>query len=100
MVVKKEIKHDDYVNVIETNEALKKEVVSIRSFNHQLYTFKQQKIALTSFYDNMQMIDNSNCITYGYNPKKNKSKFQMQHQTRNICSMTPRRCYLMQCLEV
>ena len=43
MVVKTEIKHDGYVNVIETNEALKKEVVSIRSFNHHLYTFKQQK---------------------------------------------------------
>ena len=43
VVVKKEINRDDYVNDIETNEALKKEVVSIRSVNHQLYTFKQQK---------------------------------------------------------
>ena len=39
MVVKRESKHDDYVNVIE-NKALEKEVVSIRSFNHQLYTFE------------------------------------------------------------
>ncbi|MFM7982164.1 MAG: hypothetical protein ACKPKO_22880, partial [Candidatus Fonsibacter sp.] len=31
VVVKKEIKHDDYVNVIETNNALTKEVMSIRS---------------------------------------------------------------------
>ena len=68
VVVKKEIKHDDYVNVIETNNALTKEVMSIRSFNHQLYTFKQQKIALTSFYDKMQMIDKINCVPYGYNP--------------------------------
>ena len=63
VVVKKEIKHDDYVHAIETNEALRKEVVSISSFSHQLYSFKQQKIALTLFYDKMKMIDN-----IGYNP--------------------------------
>ena len=68
VVIKKEIKHDKYANVTETNEALKKEVVSIRSFNHQLYTCKQHEIALTLFYDKMQMIDNINSIPYGYNP--------------------------------
>ena len=67
VVAKTQIKHDNYGNVIETNEALNKVVVSMRSFNHQLYTFKQQK-TLTSFCDKMQMIDNINCIPYGYNP--------------------------------
>ena len=43
VVVENETNHDDYVNVIETNEALKKNVVSIRTFSHQLYTFKQPK---------------------------------------------------------
>ena len=43
VVAKTQIKHDNYGNVIETNEALNKVVVSMRSFNHQLYTFKQQK---------------------------------------------------------
>ena len=61
------MKHEDYVNVIEANKALKKEVVSIRSCNHQLYTFERQKIALKSFYDMVQLVNNINCIPYGYN---------------------------------
>ena len=64
-IVKKEIKHDDY---FETNDAFIKCVVSIRIFSHQFYTFKQQKIALTSFYDQMQSIDKVNCVPYCYFP--------------------------------
>ena len=36
-VVKKEINHQDYVHVLETNEKIDKTVTSIRSFNHQLF---------------------------------------------------------------
>ena len=43
VVVKREIKHDDYVHVIETNNALTKEVMSIRSFNHDFYTLSNNK---------------------------------------------------------
>ena len=52
-----EIKHDDTVHVSETSEAFKKHATSIQSFKHQLYTCKQQKIAIFPFYDNTQMID-------------------------------------------
>jgi hypothetical protein len=66
VVVKKEITHKDYQDVIDTNIPLIKNVTSIRSFNHQLYTFKQPKVALTSFYDKMKMIDAINCVPFGY----------------------------------
>ncbi len=69
VVVKNEIKHSDYVNTLKTNEIARRNVVSIRSFNHQLYTYKQNKIALTSFYDKMKMIDPINCVPYGYQPQ-------------------------------
>ena len=65
-IVKKEITHDDYVAVLQTNTPLEKSVMSIRSFDHQLYTFKQSKKALTSFYDKMIMVDEVNCIPFGY----------------------------------
>ena len=64
--VKKEITHEDYVAVLKTNKSLEKSVMSIRSFDHQLYTFKQSKKALTSFYDKMIMVDEVNCIPFGY----------------------------------
>ena len=65
-VVKNEITYNDYVNVLETNEIVKKNVTSIRSFNHQLYTYRDNKVALTSYYDKMKMIDSINCVPYGY----------------------------------
>lgn len=67
-VVKKEIHHKDYVHVLETNETIDKTVTSIRSFNHQPFTYAQNKTALTSFYDKMVMNDSNTRIPFGYQP--------------------------------
>ena len=64
--MKNNINHDDYKQVLETNIPIKRDVVSIRSFQHQLYTCKQNKVALTSWYDKMKMINNNECVPYGY----------------------------------
>ena len=66
IVVKNALNHNDYVSVLKTNKPISREVVSIRSFNHQLYTYKQEKIALTSYYDKMNMIDGNTCLPYGF----------------------------------
>ena len=66
-VVKKEIEHKDYVHVLNTDEKIDKTVTSIRSFNHQLFTYVQNKTALTSFYDKMHMVDNNTCVPFGFN---------------------------------
>ena len=65
VAVKKDITHQDYINVLDTDKPIKKDVYSIRSFNHQLFTYYQSKVALTSYYDKMYMIDKNN-IPYGY----------------------------------
>ena len=65
VIVKKEITHDDYITVLETNKPVAKTVMSIRSFDHQLYTFKQSKTALTSFYDKMVLVDAVQCVPFG-----------------------------------
>ena len=65
-VVKNEIKHDDYVQVFNTDESISRKVTSIRSFNHQLFTYVQEKTALTSIYDKMKMIDSNTLIPFGY----------------------------------
>ena len=56
VAVKKDITHNDYVQVLETNEPIKKKA-RIRSKNHQLYTLTQEKATLTSFYEKQVMID-------------------------------------------
>ena len=65
-VVKKEINHADYLNVLKTGETLSKEVIGFRSDNHVIHTTKTKKKALTSWYDKMQMIDEINKVPFGY----------------------------------
>ena len=66
VVVKNDITHEDYHKVLRDGTSIKKDVVSIRSFNHKVYTIKTPKIALTAFYDKLYMIDNNNCVPFGY----------------------------------
>ena len=71
VVVKNEINHKDYVDVLETDEPVRRDVTSIRSFNHQVCTYKQNKVALTSHYDKMKMLSRNECVPFGYNtPQK------------------------------
>ena len=67
-VVKNNITHDDYKNVLNnvSDKPFKKEITSIRSFKHQIHTIKEDKVALTSYYDKMNMIDGNTCIPCGY----------------------------------
>ncbi|MFM7983816.1 MAG: hypothetical protein ACKPKO_31275, partial [Candidatus Fonsibacter sp.] len=44
VVVKNEISHNDYINTMKTNNQVKKNVVALRSFDHQIYTIKNEKI--------------------------------------------------------
>ena len=65
-VVKNNIKHTDYVEVLKTNIPISRDVVGIRSFGHEIYTYKQNKVALTSYYDKMFMSDGNTCTPFGY----------------------------------
>ena len=64
--VKKDIAHDDLMCTCDTGQPLRREVISIRSFKHDLYLYSQDKVALASYYDKMKMLDNINCIPFGY----------------------------------
>jgi len=68
-VVENEIAHDHYEKVYETNEPLKRHVTSLRSFNHNVVTYRAEKVALTSFYDKMRITDANTCVPVGYIPK-------------------------------
>ena len=68
-VVENEIAHEHYEKVYETNEPLKRHVTSLRSFNHNVVTYRAEKVALTPFYDKMHMVDSNTCVPFGYIPK-------------------------------
>ena len=53
-LLKKERTHDNLIHTCSTGEPLRREVISIRSFKHDLYLYSQDKVALTSYYDKMK----------------------------------------------
>ena len=68
IVVEHEIKDQGYKDALEKGTIAKRGVTRLRSFDHQVYTYTQNKVALTSHYDNMQMINEIDCVPFGYNP--------------------------------
>ena len=48
------------------NKPKKCNVVSIRSFNHELFTVSHNKTALTSYYDKMNMVSGNECVPFGF----------------------------------
>ena len=65
-VVKKDIKHQDLIDTFNRDKPFTKEVMSIRSFKHELFLYSQTKVALTAYYDKMKMLDEINCVPFGY----------------------------------
>jgi hypothetical protein len=66
VVVKNDIKHEDFKHVLDSNESISKDVYRIQSFNQQLFTIVQTKTALTPYYDKMYMVNNNECVPFGF----------------------------------
>ena len=62
----KTIKTDDYKWVLDSNQIQTRTIYGIRSFNQQLYTTCEDKVALASFYDKLKMHDSINCEPFGF----------------------------------
>ena len=65
-VVKKEITNSNFKEVLDTGEPIEKDVYSLRSFNHSVYTVKTMKTCLTNYYDKMYMTGYNTCVPYGH----------------------------------
>ena len=62
----KTMEASDYKRVLDSNQSQTRKIHGIRSFNQQLYTTCEDKVVLNSFYDKMILVDNINCLPYGY----------------------------------
>ena len=65
-VIKNDIKAEDYMHVLNTGEQITKEVTTIRSIKHEVFTIKSNKVALSSYYDKASTEDGINCLPFGY----------------------------------
>ena len=59
------IKRDDYINTMKTNEQMQNNVIAFRSNNHKIRTIRNYKIALSSFYYKRMVMNEIDCILFG-----------------------------------
>lgn len=65
-VLKKEIKHDDYKNTLLTGKVLVKENRAIRSFKHELFSFRFKKDCLSAYDEKLRREDFNTGHPFGY----------------------------------
>lgn len=64
-IIKKNIKHEDYKNVLFNNEQIYHKMKTIRSQNHQIGSFELNKISL-SYFDDKRFILDDGIKSYAY----------------------------------
>ena len=64
-VIKKDIKHEDYKNVLFNNKQIHHKMKTIRSEKHQLGSFELNKISLSCF-DDKRFIHQNGITSYAY----------------------------------
>ena len=66
-VVKKSMSQDDFVNVYKQCIVLRKDMIWMSSFKHQIYIMESNKITLTSYDDKRYYLDDgNNSLAYGH----------------------------------
>ena len=66
-VVKKDISHQDYVDCLFEERKFMHTMQTIRSFKHQLYTIKQNKVSLSPYDDKRHLLDDGiSSLPYGH----------------------------------
>ena len=64
-VIKNDLKHEDYKNVLLTNKQLHHKMKHIRSQKHQLGSYEINKVSLSCF-DDKRCIHNNEITSYAY----------------------------------
>jgi hypothetical protein len=66
VIVEKPLPFKTYKKTLDTDETVRREITSIRSFNQELFSTSYEKDCFTSYYDKMKMIDKINCEPRGF----------------------------------
>lgn len=75
IVIKNDIKHEDYKNTLLNNKQMYHKMKTIRSENHQLGSYELNKVSLSCF-DDKQYIHNNGVTSFAYGHYNISSIFQ------------------------
>ena len=89
MIVKKTLPFKTYKNTLETDQTVRREITSIRSFNQELFSTSTPKDCLTSYYDKMKMINNIECEPFGFNDDAERSAASINRSPEMIQDPPP-----------
>ena len=70
-VIRNDIKHEKYRDILETGEMMHSKMTVIRSQKHQLYTMEMNKVSLSA-YDDKRWIKNDGISSYAYGHYKTR----------------------------
>ena len=66
-VIKSNLKHEVYVTALFNKKITYAEMNTLRSYNHQIYTTKMKKVALSPYDDKVYVLDDGiNTYNYGH----------------------------------
>ncbi|GFR06857.1 PR domain zinc finger protein 4 [Trichonephila clavata] len=67
VVIQQKLKHSNYLQCLKENKSTKENMILIKSENHDIYTVRQNKTALSSFDDKRYILDdNIGTFAYGH----------------------------------
>ena len=66
VIVQKTLPCSVYINTLDTDKTVRREITGIRSFNLELFTTSSMKDCSGSYYDTMKMLNNIECNPFGY----------------------------------
>ena len=78
-VIRKSLNFSDYLRCLHENEVMEHSFKPIKSISHDVHTFHQRKVSLSSFDDNRFLLDHIHSLPYGHHSLEN-AQFELKEE--------------------
>ena len=78
-VIRKSLNFSDYLRCLHENEVMEHSFKTIKSISHDVHTFHQRKVSLSSFDDKRFLLDHIHSLPYGHHSLEN-AQFELKEE--------------------